>query len=167
MKRFVIVVLTLTMVMGIGIGSASAANSLRQGAMGLSVDVNESYVLSGRFFVTNDIAVLAGFGIGAKGADAEGTDVAVAGGVRKYLKVDDFAPFVGGTVFYSSTQDGDAKTLRVMGEFGMEYFLHKQFSVEGKVGFGYTSEETKPAGTDHKETNIGTERAGISFNYYF
>ena len=179
MKRFVIVVLTLTMVMGIGLGSASAANSLRQGAIGLSFDVNEDYVLSGRFFVTKDIAVLAGFGVGAKGADADGTDIAVSGGARKYLKVDDFAPFVGGTAFYSSTQDGDVKNLRVMGEFGMEYFLHKQFSVEGSVGFGYSSEETKitttttvgavtvTTSTNHKETNIGTQRAGIGFNFYF
>jgi len=175
MKKIVVVALALVMVMGIGIGSASAANSLKQGTFGMNVDVNEDFVLTGKFLIMNDLAVLAAFGIGIKGADGDGTDVGVGGGVRKYLKVDDFAPFVGGTLFYRTTDDGDVKNLSLMAEFGAEYFLHKQFSFEGKVGFGYTQQETKTttttaAGavtTNNKVTNIGTDRATISFNFYF
>ena len=171
MKKIIVIVLALIAAIGFGTGTASAANSIRQGAFGFNVDVNDDFILTGKYFVTKDIAVLAGFGLGIKGGDAKGTDIAIAGGARKYLKVDDFAPFVGGTLFYSSTKDGDQKSFSLMGEFGAEYFLYKQFSIEGKVGFGYSSQETTttagPVSTTVKETTIGTERAGISFNYYF
>jgi hypothetical protein len=58
--------------------------------------------------------------------------------------------------------DGDLKRLRLLGEAGAEYFLSRQFSVEGSVGFGYTSVEVG----DFKETTVGTRRAIISFNFY-
>jgi hypothetical protein len=179
MKKLIVVAVALVMVMGIGIGNASAANSLKQGAIGMNVDVSENFVLTGKYLVMNDLAVLAAFGVGKKGADAKGTDVGIGGGARKYLKMDDFAPFVGGTLFYSTTEDGNTKNLSLMGEFGAEYFLAKQFSIEGKVGFGYTQQETKEPGTtlvggvlvpttnNVKRTNIGTDRSAISFNYYF
>lgn len=171
MNKFTGIALAVVMVVAFGTGSASAANSIRQGAFGFNVDVNDDFVLTGKYFVTRDVAVLAGFGLGIKGGDASGNDVALAGGARKYLKVDDFAPFVGGTLFYSSTKDGDQKNFSLMGEFGAEYFLYKQFSIEGKVGFGYSSQETTTTvgavSTTTRVTNIGTDRAGISFNYYF
>lgn len=180
MKKLAVVVLTFVLAAAIWPGNASAANSLKQGTFGFNVDVNDDFIIAGKYLVSPDIAVLAGFGIGIRGADAEGTDIGITAGIRKYLKVDDFAPFVGGTAFYSTTEDGDVKNLSLMGEAGVEYFLHKQFSIEGKVGFGYTSQETKTPGTPQniggvqipttntvKTTNIGTERFVISFNYYF
>ena len=178
MKRFLIVVVALAMVMCIGIASASAANSLKEGTIGFNVDAlnsNDSFVISGKYFVLKDVAVLAGFGFGVKGGDANGTDLGIGIGARKYLKIDDFAPFVGGSFFYSNTKDGDQKNMSIMAEFGAEYFLHKQFSVEGSVGFGYTSSETESttgtgAGavtTNFKDTTIGTQRVALSFNFYF
>ena len=172
MKRFFAIVLaTAVMIVGIGIGAASAANSLKQGSAGLSVDVNDDFIISGRFFVMDDVAVLAGLGFGVKGGDADGTDFGILVGARKYLKVDDFAPFVGGTLFYSTTQDGDDKDLSVLGVLGAEYFMHKQFSIEGNVGFGYLSQERRVAAgtttTTFKETTIGTQRFGVSLNFYF
>lgn len=168
MKRLGIIVLAAVMIVGIGFGSASAANSIKQGSAGINVDVDDSFVVSGKYFIMKDLAVLAGFGIGVKGADADGTDVGIAGGARKYLKTDDFAPFVGGFLAYATTEDGDRKDLSLMGEFGAEYFLHKQFSIEGSVGFGYTEQKTKTAaGGTFKETNVGTERFGFSLNFYF
>ncbi len=170
MNRFKVLVMVLIMVTGLGAGSAFAANSLRQGAFGFNVDVNDDFVLTGKYLITRDMAVLAGFGLGLRGGDNSGTDIGLGVGVRKYLKVEDFAPFVGGTIFYSSTQDGDQKSFSLMGEGGAEYFLYKEFSIEGKVGFGYSSETTTtagPASTTVKTTNFGTQRAGISFNYYF
>jgi hypothetical protein len=169
MKKIVIVIAAMAMVLSIGIGSVSAANSLKAGTIGINVDAfnsNDSFVISGRYFVLKDLAVLAGFGFGAKGGDADGTDVGISGGIRKYLKIDDFAPFVGGTIFYSKTQNGDQKDTGIMAEFGAEYFLHGQFSVEGGVGFGYTSSKTKTA-TTFKDTTIGTQRVALSFNFYF
>jgi hypothetical protein len=44
-----------------------------------------------------------------------------------------------------------------MGELGAEYFLHKQFSIEGSVGFGYTSSET--------ETTTGTGAGAVTTNF--
>jgi len=178
MKRFLIVVVALAMVMGIGIASASAANSLKEGTIGFNVDAlnsNNSFVISGKYFVLKDFAVLAGFGFGAKGGDANGTDLGISVGARKYLKIDDFAPFAGGSIFYSNTKDGDQKDMSIIGEFGAEYFLHRQFSVEGSIGFGYTSSETETttgtgAGavtTNFKDTTIGTQRVALSFNFYF
>ncbi|MCK9418246.1 MAG: hypothetical protein M0R70_02575 [Nitrospirae bacterium] len=174
MKKVVIVVVAMAMVMGIGIGSASAANSLQKGTIGFNINAvnsSDSFVITGKYFILRDLAVLAGFGFGAKGGDAKGTDIGIGGGVRKYLKIDDFAPFAGGSIFYSKTRDGDQKDMSIMGEFGAEYFLHKQFSVEGSVGFGYTSSETETTAgavtTKYKETTIGTQRAAISFNFYF
>ncbi len=170
MKRLVIVALSVALILGIGIGTAAAATtSLKQGTMGLSVDVNNDFVMEGRFFVQNDLAILADFGFGIKGDDGEGTDIGLGAGIRKYLRTEDLAPFVGGTVFYSSTQDGNVKNLAILGMFGAEYFLHKQFSVEGSVGFGYSSEETKNpvTGASTTVTNIGTERLGLSLNFYF
>jgi hypothetical protein len=128
-----------------------------------------------KYFVLRNLAVLAGFGFGAKGGDAKGTDLGIGVGIRKYLKLDDFAPFAGAGLFYSTTKDGDQKDMSILGEFGAEYFLHRQFSVEGSVAFGYTSSETETttgAGTgavttNVKDTTIGTRRVAISFNFYF
>jgi hypothetical protein len=190
MKKFGIVVLVLFLAAIILPGSASAANSLKQGTFGFNVDVNNNFfglnsdvdnnfVLTGKFFIYQDLAVLAGAGIGIRGADAKGVDLGITAGLRKYLKVDDFAPFIGGTFFYSTTKDGDAQDFSLLGEAGVEYFLHKQFSIEGKIGAGYVSRETKtttttPQGgflvqtsTTTRESDFGTERLGISFNFYF
>jgi hypothetical protein len=174
MKNVVIVALVMAMVLGAGIGSASAANSLQQGTFGINIDAvnsNENFVITGKYFLLKDLAVLAGFGFGVKGGDADGTDFGIGGGIRKYLKTDDFAPFVGGGFFYSDTRDGDQTDLIIFGELGAEYFLHKQFSVEGSVGVGYQSSETETTAgnvrTNYKETTFGTIRSAISVNFYF
>lgn len=167
MKRLVFIVLVVIVVMSFGIGSALAANSIKQGSAGINVNVSDDFVLWGKYFVMKDLAVLAGFGVGAKGGDANGTDFGIGGGVRKYLRVDDFAPFVGGSAFYSTTQDGDQKDWKIMGEFGAEYFMHKQFSVEGSVGFGFISSERTVGAVNTKETTFGTQRFGLSLNFYF
>ena len=190
MKKLAVVILTFVLAAVISPGSASAANSLKQGTLGFNVDVNNNFfglnsdvdnnfVLTGKFFVANDLAVLAGFGMGIRGADAKGVDLGLAAGIRKYLKVDDFAPFIGGEFIYSTTQDGDAKDFSLLGEAGVEYFLHKQFSIEGKVGLGYTSRETTTSTntaqggfivkttTTSRVSDIGTERLGLSVNFYF
>jgi hypothetical protein len=118
MKRRVIIAVALAVVMGIGSGSASAANSLKEGTFGFNVDAlnsSDSFVIFGKYFILKDVAVLAGFGFGAKGGDAEGTDVGIGVGARKYLKVDDFAPFAEASLYYSKTRDGDQKDMSILG----------------------------------------------------
>jgi len=177
MKRFIVIALALVMVMGMAIGTASAANSLKTGTLGMSIGVTDDYVIAGKYFTANDLAIIAGLGIRAMGGDAEGTDIGIRVGARKYLRTDDFAPFVGGQLDYSSTNDGNTTSLTLMGVAGAEYFFAKQFSVEGSVGFGYGSQEDKTPSVDPitgattstsvKASAIGTSRAAVSVNFYF
>lgn len=173
MKRVLVAVLAVMIFMGVGIGTASAANSLKQGTMGFGVDVSDDFMITGKLFVSNDLAALAGLGIGINGNDADGTDIALLLGIRKYMKMDDFAPFVGGFLEYRDMQGGgpnadiDTKTIRLAAQFGAEYFLHKQFSVEGSIAAGYASIERSNGAVTNKATVLGTQRAGIAFNFYF
>ncbi len=86
MKKLAAVVLILALAAIFWPGNASAANSLKAGTVGLNVDVNNNFfgmngdtnnnfVITGKYFIDSDLAVLAGFGLGLKGADAHGTDV--------------------------------------------------------------------------------------------
>jgi hypothetical protein len=113
MMRSVVVAMAFFMVSCLAAGSAAAENSLRQGNIAFSVTainaslggstlpgqiIDEDFVVTGRYFLENDFALLAGLGIGIKGGDADGTDVGVVLGARKYLRVADFAPFIGGAL---------------------------------------------------------------------
>jgi len=108
MKKALIIALVMAMAIGMGIGSASAANSLQQGTIGFNITAlnfnnndnnalnnNDNFVITGKYFILKDVALLAAFGFGVKGGDASGTDFGIGAGIRKYLKTEDFAPFLG------------------------------------------------------------------------
>jgi len=176
MKKIASVVATLAL--AISASGAHAANSLSKGTMGLNVGTgsvgslnlhsgtseDSGFIINGKYFIQSDMAILAGFGLGIAGADAKGTDVGLIVGARKYLKVTDLAPFVGGRLTYTSILDSTVKTTSFIGEAGAEYFLAKQFSFEGKVGFGF---ESIDQGAGGKVSNVGTTTFAISFNFYF
>jgi len=138
MKKIVLVVLAAALFMGIGIQNASAAAkkvqssastsgssedySIKKGTFGFGVDTSTDMFIHGKYFVMNDLAIVAGFGLGIKGADDKGTDVAIGGGARKYFKAGDLAPFVGGFLTYASTKDSNVKDLGIFAEGGAEYF---------------------------------------------
>jgi hypothetical protein len=165
MKKFVLVALAAALFMGIGIQNASAANSLAQGAFGLNVEVNSAPMISGKYMIANDLAILGGFGLGLHGVggDDKGTDIMIGVGAHKYLKVADFAPFIGGRIGYASTNDSNTKSFILAGEAGAEAFLMRQLSIEGKVALGYINSKTGGA----KTGVLGTTTSGISLNYYF
>jgi hypothetical protein len=175
MKKIALAGATLVLVMAAG--SVLAANSLNTGTLGLNVNAvntnntntntNDNFVINGKYFVAKDMAILGGLGIRVAGGDAKGTDLGFIVGVRKYLKTDDLAPFVGGRFTYTSTNDSNITDLGLVAEAGAEYFFAKQFSVEGRVGFGYTSTEDKTTVPTTKATYVGTGTAGISANFYF
>lgn len=172
MKKIALIGTTLAL--ALAAGSALAANSLNAGTLGLNVNTTDNFVINGKYFVAKDMAILGGFGLRIAGGDAKGTDIGLLAGVRKYLKTDDFAPFVGGRFEYASTNDSNTTNIGILAEAGAEYFLAKQFSLEGRVGFGYTSNEiTTPAvglftpATTAKTTYIGTGTVAISANFYF
>ncbi len=189
MKRIVIIAAALVMVIGLGIGSAFAANSLQQGSFGFSVGmgdsifghkaspeanafVNDVVNLEGRYFITKDMAITAGFGVQSDGGDADGTYFSITGGFRKYLKTDDFAPFVGGQLAITSVKASennvdtvDLTVIDLSAMFGAEYFIGKQFSLEGSVGIGFGQAKDDIANRD--DTYFGTRTVGVKANFYF
>jgi hypothetical protein len=187
MKKIALVGATLALAMAAGTASAAGKGTdaaPSHGAFGLSVGVGNAinpgdFVVGGRYFITKDMAILAGFGLqmndsGAT-ANAKSTNFGLAGGFRKYLKTDDLAPFVGGQLLYVSTRQTnagagfDVSTFGLNAEVGAEYFLSKNFSFEGSVLLGYTSNDWKPVvgGTSTKQTSFGTSRGNFAANFYF
>lgn len=182
MKKIALAGATLALALALTAGSALAANSLNSGTFGINVPLQntpDNFMINGKYVVSNGLAVLGGAGLRIAGGDVKGTDIGFLVGVRKYLKTDDFAPFVGGRFQYTSTNDSNTTNLGLLAEAGAEYFLAKQFSLEGSVGFGYTSTETKtigtvmigpiavPTSTTTKATYIGTGTVSVSANFYF
>ena len=191
MKRLFIIALAIAMVAGIGVGSASAANSLQKGNLSIGVGmgdsifshktipvsngiVNDVVDINARYLVTKDVAIVGAFGLQIDGGDADATYFSFTGGVRKYLKTDDFAPFVGGQFTYASVaaKEGDPSVKTVdlsvidlSGVIGAEYFVGKQFSLEGSVGVGFGQAKNKL--TDTNDTYFGTRTVGVRANYYF
>lgn len=187
MRKLVIIAVVVVMAVSMGIGSAFAANDLQQGKMGISVGmgdsvfahktmpesngfVNDVVDINGRYFVARDLAITGGFGLQLDGSDAKGTYISINGGVRKYLKVDDFAPFVGGQISLISNSVDSNNGITVIdlaAMFGAEYFLNKQFSLEGAVGAGLGTADVKVAGKSSTDTYIGTRTLGVRANFYF
>ncbi len=170
-----IVLASATLVLAMATGSVLAAgNSLNKGSMGLSIPVTGSdFVVEGKYLIENNMAVLGGFGLAIIDADpgmgiTEGTDVGLMGGVRKYFPMGEFAPFVGGRVDYRSTLDSNVSEFGIGAEAGAEYFIGKQFSVEGRAGLGYTSISVDvPPATTRDASTIGTTSFAFSANFYF
>jgi hypothetical protein len=175
-----------TLVLAMAAGNASAANSLATGTMGLNVGFSNAtslggsgtpaqFMVNGRYFIGKDLAVEAGVGLSiadnGQPANSKYTDVGFMAGVRKYLKSEDLAPFVGARFQYLSTRQNanDVTDVYIGAEAGAEYFLAKQFSLEGSVGFGYGSSESKPVagGTSVKATALGTMSYNVGANFYF
>lgn len=171
-----------TLVLAIAAGSASAGPIA--GSVGINADLTSStttlgtpstFLVKGRYVIGNGMAVLAGVGLrmNDSGAptNASSTDIGIMGGFRKYLRTDDLAPFVGGKLQYLAVRQGtnDVTDITLMAEAGAEYFLGKQFSLEGSVGAGYASRESKPVagGVTTTATAIGTATFNVSANYYF
>ncbi|WP_455219008.1 hypothetical protein [Kaarinaea lacus] len=178
MNNFMKVSSAVALALGLGMGTAQAENSLRSGNFAITVPVEDRtmdgstnftpFMINGKVMVANDMAVTAGLGLGIWGGDTKGTDIGIKGGFRKYLKTADFAPFFGGNLQYISYNDSFNKDLKLMAEFGAEYFLSRQFSIEGAARAGYSQTEANagtPAST--KSNMFGTYGAGLSVNYYF
>lgn len=187
MRKLVIIAVIVVMAVSMGMGSAFAANDLQQGKMGVSVGmgdsvfahktmpesngfVNDVVDINGRYFVARDLAITGGFGLQLDGSDAKGTYFSINGGVRKYLKVDDFAPFIGGQISLISNSVDSNNSITIIdlaAMFGAEYFLNKQFSLEGAVGVGLGTADVKIAGNSSTDTYIGTRTLGVRANLYF
>jgi hypothetical protein len=193
MKKIAIVAVAVVMMMGLA-GSAMAANSLAQGEKAISVGMGDSYFvhsiaplsnaylnnvvdISGRYFLAKDVALYGGFGLQLNSGDYDGTYFSFTVGARKYLSVNDFAPFVAAQLHYITVNaDGpngvkiaDASVFDLAALFGAEYFFSKSFSVEGAIGVGlgqYSSDLPVAAGGGDS-TYFGTRTVGVHVNFYF
>ncbi len=183
MKRIAIAVVMVLLAFS---GSAFAANSLHQGAFGISVGMGDSVFshsaipnanvainnvvdLQARFLAAKNLALYGNFGFQNDGGDADATYISLGIGARMYLKTDDFAPFVAGQLSYVSVKSdpkvADISVIDVAGLFGAEYFVGKQFSLEGSVGVGIG--QAKDDLSKVKDTYFGTRTVGVRANFYF
>ncbi len=188
MNKFVKVSSAVAIALGLGMGNAYAQNSLRNGSFALNMQISDSAVsenvfvtdpspaannvesplmIGGKFMLSSKSAVVLGFGLGIHGGDGSGTDVAIKGGYRSYMKTADFAPFLGGFFAMKSYNDGDISETYLMGELGAEYFLNSKFSVEGSAYVGHGSVKFDNGTTSATDTRLGTYGTTVSVNYYF
>lgn len=184
MKKFALAGATLVLAMAAG--SAAAAGGKGEfgpaaGTFGLNVSVGTiadplmDFVVSGKYFITKDMAVLAGAGLqfvdNGQASNNTSTSIGFTGGIRKYLKTEELAPFFGGQLQYVSARSGanDVTQFFLGAEAGAEYFLSRQFSLEGSVAAGYLSADIKPVGggATTKTTAFGTFKGNLSVNYYY
>lgn len=177
MKKLVIITVTLLMIMGLA-GGAFAANSLNSGSMAVNVGMGNSIYgdvgvtrITGKYFMDRDMALLAGFGFQTSTGDYDAKFFSFQGGVRKYLKADDFSTFVEGRLTYEKEKFNapgfvsiDVDVIDISVAFGAEYFLGKQFSLEGSVGIGFGTVEDN---LERDYTYLGTRTVGVSANFYF
>lgn len=176
--------LTLTTGSALAAGTSSATPGM--GTFGLNIGFTRAtslanpntpadFMINGKYFIAKDTAVLAGIGLNivdsGAAANSKSTDIGFLGGIRKYLKTDELAPFLGGRLQYLSTRQGanDVSDFSIGLEAGAEYYFGKQFSLEGSVGFGYASAEFQPVagGPSTKATAFGTTSFNMSANFYF
>ena len=178
--------------------SAFAANDLQAGAKAFSIGFGDSALnnlaspadasqtpppvnIGGRYFIERDVAILAGFGFQTNGSDLSGTYFSIMFGARKYLRTEDFAPFLGVQFSYLSydatvkinganTKYADFTAYELAGMFGAEYFFAKQFSVEGSIGLGLgrmSSDFVNGQRAQGDTTYLGTKNLGVKANFYF
>lgn len=177
MKKLVIVTVTLLMIMGLA-GGAFAAGNFSKGNTAISVGFGDSIfgetgavMITGKYFIERDMALLAGFGFQTTSGDYDSNFFGFSVGVRKYLKTDDLATFAQGKLSYERLKQNlpgfdalDEKAIDISAGFGAEYFFSKQFSVEGSIGIGFGTVD-EPNDTDY--TYIGTRTVGVNANFYF
>jgi hypothetical protein len=190
MKKTAIIAVVVLMIAALS-GSALAANSLASGSKALSIGFGDSVLnhvasptdqnqnspivdIGGKFFVAKDMAITAGIGFQMNTGDLEGTYLAFNAGIRKYLRTDDFAPFVGGQfsyITYDAKVDpgpvkiADFSAMEIAALVGAEYFVGKQFSIEGSIGVGIGKAEDSILNKD--TTYLGTKNLGVKANFYF
>ena len=188
MKKIALVGATLVLAMAAGSAAAAPARAPAYdqgpsaGSFGINVPIATNlystapadFLITGSYHISKSVAVLAGLGLQMVDTGAatnnKATNIGIMGGARYFLKTDDLAPFVGGRLQYTSTKnDGvtDTTTIVLAAEMGAEYYLSKQFSLEGSAAFGYGSKEQKAGTVSNKASVIGTTMINVSANFYF
>ncbi|MDI6809755.1 MAG: hypothetical protein QME66_12365 [Candidatus Eisenbacteria bacterium] len=123
--------------------AASAENSLEAKNKALVFSTSSSTALAGKYMLASDMAVNVSVGYMSAGiSGSKSTLLSIGGGVAKYLKTEDVAPYVGAGVGFgtSSPPVGDSQTtFSLAGIFGVEAFIMKNVSVSGNAQLGFSS----------------------------
>ncbi|OGW29659.1 MAG: hypothetical protein A2X56_08900 [Nitrospirae bacterium GWC2_57_13] len=179
MKKIIIVLLAAVIVAVAGV--PAFASGMTDGGMGINVGYGNSIYgdlgvtrVTGKYFITRDMAILAGLGLQSSSGDYDADYFGLLGGFRKYLSTSDLATFIEGKLVFESieftspgsTAKQNADTIDISFGFGAEYYFSKQFSVEGSVGFGFGTVEFNTA-LNPDYSYFGTRTAGVSANFYF
>lgn len=146
---------------------ASSGNSLSTGTLGLTVTTSSNSMISGKYLLSNDTALLGGFGL-VNTSNGVGTDIYLMAGIRKYIikanMADNFVPFMGARVWHSTVNSTNMNGFGISAEGGAEYFLSKHFSLEGLVSANFGS--TSPSGGS-ATSQISTSVYSLGANFYF
>jgi hypothetical protein len=142
---------------------------LNIGTYGLTVSTTANSMITGKYFIQKNLAVLGGFGLVNSSSGGGTTDLYLMAGVRRYLvqyvaMTSDLIPFVGGRFSHSSISSAGTNEFTLSAEAGMEYFLSKRFSLEGLVSGNYDSKT--PSGGS-AITTLSTAVYSIGANFYF
>lgn len=175
MKKLIVIATAVAVMAGFGVGSASAATSLNKGSMGINLgfdterEVINEILISGRYFIADEWALLAGAGIQGSSGDLDADYFSLLAGMRKYFTTREFAPFVDATLRYKDQKidqlNVDTDQFDLTAGLGAEYFLSQKFSFEGSVGLVLGAAEDNTTGLDN--TFFGTRSFGVSANLYF
>jgi hypothetical protein len=134
----------------------------------LSTATATNPMISGKYFVQKNLAVLGGFGLVNSNSGGGTTDMYLMAGVRRYLtqyvRASDLIPFVGARYSHSSVSSAGTNEFTLAAECGMEYYLSKRLSLEGLVSGSYDSKT--PSGGS-AITTLSTTVYSIGANFYF
>ena len=165
MKRALFLVLGLLILVA---AAASAENSLEAKTKALVVTPNGSTALSGKYMLSSDMGVNVSFGFMSAGVSGSTSSTfSVGGGIQKYLKTGDVAPYVGAGVGFGtySPPVGDSQTtISLAGMFGVEAFILKNLSLSGQIQLGYSS--TSNFVLDKSYSVIQTATPAVMITFY-
>lgn len=183
MKRITLVGATLILAMTVGSAAAqvrapAAAASLTEtgtnkGAIGIngSISNGNSSLILAKYFLSKEWALKAGLAAlktddGAGTSNSSSTFFGGVIGVNKYWSRGVYAPFIG--IQTGRVRGNDTNTTAILTNFevqgGLEYFMHRNFSLQGQVGFGIETREVTGAS---RQTVFGTSGLNVSANIYF
>lgn len=159
-------ILVAALMAALSVPAISETPNLKAGTFGLAVPLHgDDVVVTGKYLLSDGLALSVDLGLAVTDSDAPGADgdtvIVIGAGLRKYLKTGDVAPFAGARIQIGSSDASD--TFMLLGEVGAEAFLLRNFSIEGAVGLGYRSDESR----NIKTSSFGTTTFQARLNYYF
>ena len=148
--------------------AAFAANSLRAGALAVSVEASRSPLIGLKWNVNEKNALFGGVRFtnisedDDNGGDDGSTSFGIAAAYLHYWNPADFSPYTGVSLALNTESDGrDETDWAVRGFIGIEAFLMSHASVSGDLGLELGTLD------DGDRTYVSTATSAVRFNLYF